>query len=302
MAYTELMRLSQDAAVIDRDQVQLALAIADTGVLRSLLTDSTPAVARSHQVGQVRIEVGVPTQGHYVDGIDGVVEYEQIRCAIAQETPPEAQQSAKAFQSLTRCHSELKTLAWRVNLAEAISLLHHGGFNETQIQQILQLPWDAWHRSWWHTLDPQGGASFPFQRWFRSRSYSDGKHILQYRDYYPQDAPPCFHGIWRRVPLVIANPDDGFGELLKRLRSARQAIDAQQVILLSGSLSDLEQEGFIRQGISLYPLQEGAAQREHPACATCRQRTCPFYGRADAPVMTCSHFQPNSSSFHGEWR
>ena len=238
---------------MDRSQVQLALAIADDASLRSLLTGCTPVLARPQQVGQVRVTVGVPTSVGAM--IDGMVDYEHICCVLATDTPPEVEASERwQLPTLTRCQGALQTLGWRINLAEAIALLSHGGFQEAAIERILHLPWDGWHRSWWYRLSAQGQPELPFQRWCRCRSYGDGTYTLQYRDHYAQDAPPCFRGTWQRLALTIAPYQESFGETLARIREAQQHLQTERALLLCDRLSPLEEEGFIRQGVSLYGM------------------------------------------------
>lgn len=253
MVHANLRQFSQPLSSIDPDQIQLALAIADTAILRSLLTESRPMILNPQQFGQMRVTVGVPLADQ-ATMLDAVVDYESLGCALLGEIPPEAQTSAKAYRELTRCQSELQTLGWRVAIAEAIALLSHGGFQEQDIQRILQLPSEGWHRSWWSTFDRQGNLSHPFQRWFRCRRYGDGTYILQYRDHYAQVAPTCFRGDWHQIPVVIASAGQGFGALLMTLRRAQASLNTDHAILLSAPLSDLEQQGFMRQGISVYTL------------------------------------------------
>ncbi|MGD1907518.1 MAG: hypothetical protein ACFB0C_16240 [Leptolyngbyaceae cyanobacterium] len=247
MVHANWGRFSQPLSSIDPDQIQLALAIADDGILRSLLTESTPAISRSQQLGQTQVTVGVPLADD-TTMIDAVVAYESLKCALLDESPP------PEHTAQVRCQSGLQTLGWRVNIAEAIALLSHGGFQEHHIQRILHLPSQGWHRSWWSTFDRQGNLGHPFQRWFRCRSYGDGTYILQYRDHYAQVAPPCFRGTWHQVPVVIASPEQGFGQLLMTLRRAQASLKTDHGILLSAPLNELEREGFMRQGISVYAL------------------------------------------------
>ncbi|MEM9008119.1 MAG: hypothetical protein AAGE59_32005 [Cyanobacteria bacterium P01_F01_bin.86] len=124
------------------------MAVATNEKLQSLLVNCVPAIAYPHQVGSVRVSIGVPPGTKGLEAIDAVVEYEHIWCILAADAPNGQTCNTRDYQYLTRCQSELKTLAWRVNLSEAIALLQHGGFHEDQIQRILQLPWDGWHRSW----------------------------------------------------------------------------------------------------------------------------------------------------------
>jgi hypothetical protein len=257
--------------------------------MRSLLTACTPAILQPQQLGQVRITIGVPTTAGGL--VDGVLDYEQISCRLAETLPPELQDGDAAYPSLTRCRGPLHTLGYRINLADAIALLNYGGFQEDQIQRILHLPWDGWHRSWWNTLSPQGRSGLPFQRWFRSRAYGDGTYTLQYRDHYPQDAPLCFRGQWQRIPLAIHQPQQDFGNTLLDLRAAQQALGGETALLLHYGLSALQSEGFMRQGISLYPLQGN--DPTPVACDRCQSLTCPLQGQPDTPVTHCRRFQPS---------
>jgi hypothetical protein len=292
MISSDLMHLGDNGTRLDRNQVQLALAVADGDMLKSVLVNCTPAIALPHQIGHIRVAVGPPSGTEGLEHIDAVLEYEHVWCIPSEGAPLDRESfSERDYQALTRCQSDLKTLAWRVNLSEAIALLRHGGFQEDQIQRILQLPWDGWHRSWWDTLEPQGHLGLPFQRWFRTRCYSDGTYTLQYRDHYPQDAPPCFRGIWQSVPLMISHRPDQFGDVLTGLRKARHLLNAQQCVLLTDELTDLEAEGYIRQGVSLYPLEYSPLLHQS-LCQHCEHVQCPMSDRQNAPVTNCRDYIP----------
>ncbi|MGF1521507.1 MAG: hypothetical protein ACFBSF_04210 [Leptolyngbyaceae cyanobacterium] len=256
MIAANLMHLGEDIPKLDRNQIQLALAVATEEKLESLLANCVTAIAPLHQIGHVRVSVGVPPGTKGLDAIDAVLAYEHIWCVLSEGAPTLEGYNARDYQYLTRCQSELKTLAWRVNLSEAIALLQHGGFHEEQIQRILQLPWEGWHRSWWDTFDPQGQLGLPFQRWFRTRCYGDGTYTLQYRDHYPQDAPSCFYGVWQQVPVMMAGSASQFGKVLTSLRTAQHVLKAPRCLLLADNLTDLEAEAYMRQGVSLYSLQQ----------------------------------------------
>lgn len=275
----------------DRNQIQLTLAIANTDMLRSLLVQATPAIARPHQISQIRVSVGAPPDTEGLAAIDAVVEYEHIWCTVSEGAPQIDEQPMRDYRYLTRCQSDLKTLAWRVNLADAISFLSHGGFQEDQIQRILQLPWEGWHRSWWDTFDAAGHLGLPFQRWFRTRCYGDGTYTLQYRDFYSQDAPPCFRGIWQRIPVMTVHAGYPFGEALTSLKQARHTLGADQCLILADSLSDLEAEGYMRQGVSLYSLQQ-PLQPELTLCPRCDRQICPMNHRSDTHIISCRDYVP----------
>lgn len=293
MIPSNLMHLDADISRVDRNQVQLALALADKDMLTALLVNCLPAIALPHQVGQIRISIGPPPGTAGLERLSAVLEYEHIWC-IPSEGAPTDDFTVKDLQSLTRCQSDLKTLGWRVNLSEAIGLLQHGGFEEKQIQRILQLPWEGWHRSWWDTIEPQGTLGLPFQRWFRTRCYSDGTYTLQYRDHYPQDAPRCFRGLWQQVPIIIGSGIEQFGETLADFRKACHTIETDCCILLADELTDLEAEGYMRQGVSLYSLYATDLTRQ-PICQRCANRKCPMNGKFDAPIVDCKAYKPLST-------
>ncbi|MBE7384182.1 MAG: hypothetical protein F6J95_022520 [Leptolyngbya sp. SIO1E4] len=291
MIAADLTQIGDEIPSLDKNQIQLALAVANVGMLQSLLVSCTPAIAQPHQIGQLRVSIGTPAGTEGLDNIDAVVEYEHLWCVLSEGAPTGDQPYRQDYQYLTRCQSDLKTLAWRVNLSDAIALLSHGGFQEEHIQRILQLPWDGWHRSWWDTFDAQGQLGMPFQRWFRTRCYSDGTYTLQYRDYYPQDAPPCFRGIWQQVPIMITHSGRQFGEILTGFRKARHVLKAQRCLLLADDLTDLEAEGYMRQGVSLYLLTQSMLA-DQILCHQCDRKLCPMRNCQDAPVISCRDYTP----------
>lgn len=293
MIAADLMHLLEEGTPkLDRNQIQLALAVADREMLQSLLVNCTPAIAQPRQLGQIRVSIGSPPDTKDLAPIDAVLEYEQMWCMLSEDIAYGKNCTGRDYQLLTRCQSHLKTLAWRVNLSNAIALLSHGGFQEEHIQRILNLPWDGWHRSWWDTLDAQGQIGLSFQRSFRTRRYSDGTYTLQYRDHYSQDAPPCFRGIWQQVPITIAHAGHSFGEVIGCLRQAKHVLNSQHCLLLFERLTDLEAEGYMRQGVHLYPLEHSAFTKR-VLCRSCGQYQCPMRGHLDTPVINCRDYVPS---------
>ena len=278
------------------EEMQLALAIADEPVLRSLLVEATPAIAPRHRIGSITAEIGVPMLGGD-RSIDGILRFESIHCVLAN-TQPEDGQTPKAFSScyrirdyshLTRCRSELYTLAQDIPLSQAIALLTHTGFSPEQVTAILHLPHDAWHKSWWYTLDAAGYLTVPFQRFIRTRQYADGAVTIQYKDYYPEERPLCFKSKDQRTPVIIKSEFQGFRETLEKVNQAKEQLDTHQAVLICDTLSGLEAQAFIRQGVSLYatsPLRLPVQVN----CAHCTNLGCPMNGRGDSPVITCARF------------
>lgn len=293
-------------AVSCLEQVQMALAIADQSRLRSLLFSSQPSLMPVHQVGSVTVQIGVPLEQRAV-AIDAILDYEAIQCILTdtwQVGAAKAEAGGKAqsphsryrtYESLTHYHSDLQTLGENMALSQAIALLSHAGFNAEQVTTILHLPQTAWHKSWWYMLDEMGDFTVPFQRHLRTRRFADGTYSLQYRDYYPQTCPPCFKSQPRRVPLLIKVAQTSFWEALKILNQAREALETQQAIVICENLSDLELQGYVHQGISVYSSEQLAPQAAM-RCDRCANSHCPLCGNSDSPVTACVNFQARVSS------
>ncbi|HIK43296.1 MAG TPA: hypothetical protein IGR64_00240 [Leptolyngbyaceae cyanobacterium M65_K2018_010] len=273
---------------------QLALAIADEAFLRSLITDSLPAIAHPHEVGSVSIQVGVPLRQHPQRYMDAVLTFEHINCVLAgsypEAPPPPEFDSHSQYQAVTSCHSDLTTLAQNVTPTEAVALLARSGFDPEQIHQILHLPSQAWHKSWWYTLDPEGFLTVPFQRWMRSRCFADGTFTFQFKDYYAQERPPGFCSQPQQLPVVVHQPSLGFCDNLARINLTRRELNTAQALLVADDLTELEVEGYIRQNVSL-AKQRGLQTPLAANCRMCRQDKCPLHGIDSSPVMACRSYR-----------
>ncbi|MBD2428742.1 hypothetical protein [Phormidium sp. FACHB-1136] len=274
---------------------QLALAIADEVYLRSLLTDSLPTLAQPYEIGTISVQVGVPLRDHPQYSIDGVLTFEHIHCVLAgsgPEVPPLPEfQTHTEYQSVTHCHSDLSTLAENVAPSEAVNLLARAGFDADHIRQILQLPSQAWHHSWWYALGPEGVLTVPFQRHIRSRCFADGTFTLQFKDDYAQDRPHGFRSQSQNVPVMVHQDSLSFGENLTRLNRARRELNVSQALLIATDLSELEIEGYLRQNVSL--SNQRHLQRPLTAhCRLCHRDLCPLHGVDSSPVMACRSFLP----------
>lgn len=280
-------------------EAQLALAVADEALLKTLLTDCFPAIAHPHEIGAVTVEVGVPL-AHLADGsIDGILTFEQINCVLAgsyPEAPPIPEfHSHDHYHAVTQCHSELFTLAHNLPLSDVVELLTRAGFDGEQIHQILHLPSQAWHKSWWYTVDLEGHLTIPFQRLIRTRRFADGTITLQFKDYYGHEPPAGFSTKLTRLPLLVHHPERSFCDNLAFVNLARRESQSQQAILIAQNLSELEVEGFMRQSVSLF--QEHRVQLPLEAnCRNCHQPKCPLHGVDSSPVMACRSFLPTSSA------
>ena len=267
-----------------RDQIQIALAIADETLLRALLIHSISPIIQPQCLGSVTSEVGVPTHDQQV--ADGILHYEAIECVLAANLGIE---EGRDRSRLTQYESEMQTLGRNLGLASTIALLAESGFAPKQIEDILRLPQDGWHKSWWCAIDANHQFTLPFLRHIRLVRYADGTLTLQYKDFYEQEKPACFTRLPRKVLVAIKPDEQGFGETLKQLNYQRQALNIQQAVLVCNRISELEAQAFIRQGISLYPAIELVLPTQ-ANCGLCGRSECPMNGIADSTVALCHGF------------
>ena len=292
-----------DAAQVQNlhDQIQIALAIADRHILQSLLENCIPTLAKGHHIHTISTQVGVPT-GHQQTA-DGIVQFESKRCRLAApgeriELSVMNNSSSRTLESrelarLTQHESDLQTLGNNLPLALTVSLLAESGFRPEQIEEILHLPYDAWHKSWWYAIDAGGNFTTPFLRQMRTLRFPDGTFTLQYKDFFEQDNPNCFISLLQKVLILIKPDTQGFGETLKQINYQRQALGINQAILICSTISDLEAQGFINQGISVYPAVELILPTQSN-CTHCGRTECGMNGVADSPVALCYGFLPES--------
>jgi bacterioferritin-associated ferredoxin len=283
-----------------RDQVQIALAIADATALKSLLTTSIPPIMPGHLIGEVSAELGVPAKEFH--SADAILHFEAIRCRMAapNDCPVEYQSSAggwtresKEFARLTKFESETRTFAEHLTLAPVASLLMNAGFSNEQVQEILHLPKEGWHKSWWHALDPDGHFTLPFLRYVRPLRYPNGKFTIQYKDYFEQDEPPCFSSLPQRVLVSIKPEAQSFSETLRQINHHRDFLKLDRALLICNTISEFEAQAFINQGISIYPAVE-LVLPSHANCTECARQECLMNGKADSPIALCYGFMPES--------
>ncbi len=287
---------NRQTAITARDRVQIALAIADENLLKSLLVHCTPALVPPHILGSVTAAVGVPVEAHRT--VDGVISYETVDCVLA-ESPAEIEERVAAtvdpkllrreFLKLTRCESETCTLGHGLRLAQAIALLERSGFPPEQIDAIINIPTEAWHKSWWYTLDDAGDYTVPFLRLMRTLRYPDGSLTLQYKDYFAQDKPVTFSARQHKVLIEIRTDSHSFRKTLERINLSRSQLGIHRALLIADQLSELEAQAFISQGISVYTANEVVLHTESD-CTRCANRDCPLNGSKDSPVMMCRRF------------
>lgn len=278
------------------DRVQIALAIADESLLKSLLVDCTPPLVQSHRIAGVRSTIGVPLAANTV--ADGTIEFEEIHCVLADSLDQLEQGVAaytrrngneRGYLDLTHYETETQTLGQSITLSHAISLLAHAGYTVPQVKKILHLPYDAWHKSWWYQADEQGEFTIPFLRLMRSRRYADGAYTLQYKDFFAEEQPCCFKSRSQNVLVEIMPEQHEFSATLAKINSARQQTGIDQALVICDRVSDLEARGFISQHISLYAAHE-IALPVMANCQNCATHDCPMCGKSDSPVLLCQRF------------
>lgn len=277
------------------EQAQLALAMADGPGLRRLLADSLPVLAQPHQVGAIGVQVGVPLSDPGLGTIDGVLTYERIVCALAGATgsalPLPTWADHSTYQNIIAYQSALHTLAHNLPLSAAVALLGQVGFAPAQVDQILHLPSQGWHRSWWYSLDAQGQPAQPFQRSLRCRRFGDGRITLQYQDRYGEEAPTHFHSYPARLPVVVRATGANFGTTLARINLARHSLGTSQALLIAEAVSELEAAAFVSQQVALVsPLAVSLPLQA--SCRCCGQVSCPLQGAETSAVAVCRAFHP----------
>jgi hypothetical protein len=281
----------QSQAAPLRDHIQMALAIADSTALKSLLANCLPAIAPPHLLDAVSIRIGVPIpDGH---AVDAVMQYEVIRCIQAPppDPPPDRQRPSRNADQPMAWQSDLQVLVDGVPCSWARQVLLTAEFTDTQIDAILQLPNDAWHKSWWYILEPTHQVSDRFLRLMRTRRYPNGNVMIQYKDCFPKEQPCCFRSQTQRAIIVIRAERQPFATTLKTVNTYRQALGIDRVILLCDTISELEAQGFINQGICLYALADLLLPLRAD-CQQCASTDCVMNGREQSPVLVCQNFHP----------
>jgi hypothetical protein len=303
MVKSSLPRLRHSSPVSRPSQPEshLALALADESLLRALLTDSLPAIAHPHEIGAVSLQIGVPISLAPQARIDAVLTFEHIECVLAgsdASAPPVPElENHSQYQSLTNYHSELVTLALNITPSQGVQLLLQAGFNPEQTHQILHLPYQAWHKSWWYSLDLDGFLTVPFQRWICTRRFADGTLTLQFKDYYSRERPIHFRSQPRQLPVIVYQFALGFCDTLTQINLARRELTTTQAILMAADIGELEMQGYIRQQVSLFTESwpaNGFMDEIYTSttvnCRICQQTKCPMQGIDSSPVIACRAF------------
>jgi hypothetical protein len=297
LSHTRLVAPSRSPSSTSvHDQIQIALAIADETVLKSLLLSCTPPIAAAHTVGTVNARIGIPIPNGRA--ADGIIQYEAVQCVLTESQAEIEQRFSiwgdrdrreRRYAQLTRCESETHTLGQSLSLAQALAVLNQAGFDPSQVQTILNLPHDAYHKSWWYMLDATGEFSSPFRRMIRTLRYADGTFTLQYKDQFVQDKPSCFKSEMRSILVAIKSPRQSFGRTLEKINRNREVLGSSAALLICDEVSDLEAKGFISQGISVYSAHE-LLLPTRANCQVCVNAGCPLNGALQSPVRLCKQF------------
>lgn len=281
-----------------RDRIQIALAIADDTLLRSMLANCQPAIAQSHQIGKITSAICLAAPEHQT--VDGIVEYERIECVLPPVQDARDREAvdygwnARDYSYYTRYQSDSYILATRITVAEAESLLRSAGFSSSQTRQILSMPPSASYKSWWLSSDAAGRFTHPFLRTIRLTQFSNGTVTLKYKDAFAEFEPPCFHSHAAKVLVEIQPQVTHFATTLARINRNRVHQQVELAILIADKVSSFEAEAFNSQGISLYPdIHLTRALQAH--CGTCQNDRCALQGYMDSPVTACRDFLPESS-------
>jgi hypothetical protein len=279
------------------DQVQIALAIADESMLKSLLTDCLQTIAPLHQIGTISSTIGVRTPSG--ETTDAVLTFDQIHCIPSESdlnTQPfwpcdgkSATECEREFAWLTRCTSGLQTAVHHASLSDTLTALTSARLSPSQIHTILNLPRDAWHKTWWYGLDEYGNFTIPFHRWMRMRQHPDGSLTIQYKDYYSDTKPQCFSSQQQQVVVAIHQENESFSGVLSAINARREQLGIPYALLICDRLSELEARGFLSQHVSLYTASDLSVYA-HADCMICVNRECPMNHQADSPVVTCRQF------------
>ncbi len=135
--------------------------------------------------------------------------------------------------------------------------------------------------------------TLPFLRQMRTMRYPDGTFTIQYKDFFEQDNPECFTGLMQKVLVMIKPDTQSFSETLRQINYQRDALGIVRVVLICNTISELEAQGLINQGISVYPAVELILPTQSD-CIHCGRKECAMNGTNDSPVALCYGFLPES--------
>ena len=287
--------ISDRPALRLRDRIQIALAIADDTLLRSMLVNCQPAIAPSHRVGRITsaICLSAPQQ----QTVDGLVEFTDIQCRLGQIQDARAPEAidhgwnARDYSRHTRYQSDTATAIEGVTVSDALKFLEDAGYSSKQAQNIVRMPPSASHKTWWRMCDRDGRFTQPFLRVLKISFFANGTLAIRYRDAFEQFQPPCFHHEVERVLVEIQPQVNNFARTLARINRNRVHQNVAKAILIADELSPYEASAFHSQGISLFP-DVHLTQPFEADCITCQNAVCPMQGNRSSQVRVCKGFIP----------
>lgn len=281
-----------------RDRIQVALAIADTDILTSLLTHCQPAISSPHAIGAISSAIGITTH-HSKRSADGIIRYESVQCWLPPTRPANTTLAvdwgwnARDYRRYTQCESGTQVLLENATVAQARSTLMAAGFGRDLAGHVLQLPPTAHYKSWWYALDDAGEFTLPFLRSLRTVRFADGTLTLKYKDYFEDRKPACFYSQPQEVLVEIRPKIQHFGKVLDSINRHRQSLHIDRAVLICDRIDDFDAQGFVSQGISLYPAID-LMLPVRANCATCTRTSCALQGQIDSPVSMCRQFVPSA--------
>lgn len=242
------------------DQIQIALAVADEVKLKSLVANCYPPMICHDFIGKIFSEIGVPVK--YKQSADAIITFENVWCVPAH---PEEKFDDRLFENQEEFIRRFED--YDMSLEDVESLLAISGLTPKQVQEILQLPRlgvylssaTCWHESWWYMRDSNGRLTIPFLRKIRIVDTGFKKvkstFTIQHSNYCKLP-PQSLRGEEQKVLIEIKTEIQSFGEVMEQINRYRKWLGIDKAILICDTVSDLEAEGFISQGISIYPAKE----------------------------------------------
>lgn len=287
------------------DQIQIALAIADKKMLKALLTQCRPPIIQPHLVADVSVRIGVPIQ--YKQNADGIITFDEIQSIPATQgnvSDYDWTGGLKSGLTIKSVNDDDNSSFVRLHILK--TLLQETDLSPEQVEEIFQLPRmrasdyneAVWHESLWYTQDSRGQFTIPFLRCIRIAEDLNlvenvPEYVIQVRDIsFQKSSPPPFgketkHG--GRVLVEIKTEIQSFGQVIEQIKRYQEKKGIKKAILICDTVNEFEAQGFISQGISIYPATE-LVLPTRANCSICRTKQCPMNGIENSPVSMCYDF------------
>lgn len=254
------------------DQIQIALAVADEAKLKSLVANCYPPILPWNCITRISSRVGVPVQ--YKQAADGVISFEGTICEQKELSDSNVAQMAgqyiedfkrnrddycllKGFFTRTRviygpCEPSLEGVRGYLKELECSSMA---------ISNTLQISvkWlDSNSTSPVYEIDcsvKTDAGKESVKRLIKICECPD-IFVILYQDFVFPQCPVIFQNTRSRILVEIKTEIQSFGEVVEQINRYREKLCIQKAILICDTVSDLEAEGFISQGISIYPATD----------------------------------------------